>query len=667
MPANDLAHAFASAFDDLSLASSAAHASADTVAPPAAARIRRNSRHDYSASEQQQQQQNGGYPPSFPSSRHGSPGYGGATSDDELLLMSERDRGRSPVAFPESPYGGVRPVHLVVDGDVDDGDALSVESDDSYTERNRRSEEVLMQRGAELRARSVSISPHKALSRRRTHLKVLPDPIDYRRTIERLEQAPKWPATENPMTPTQFEAYKQGKTGLDTGDDDYDDDDSSTHSDFYESSSEQHEEMQRMKDEQDRKLEAYRQQMRKVTGQQSSLPLSDISLPTFKESADLQRHSDGDEDDDDDVPLGMLRSAQATGGAIRPTFALAQPYPRELTLPETDLTTDSSQSFQSTIPARGLIGEIAREQEAKLYRRTMLNFHMQAQPPPQMGPRPISPMQPYMGQQRSVSPQQQQYAGPYIPMNQQYPGAVPDMSAGGIAGFSAELQQQMQQMIQMNMQMNMQMVQQMMQGAMQGAMANLAAAPGPQFGSQMRSTSPTPSMQGSVSSTSLRNQNGDAISGYPRQGHQSLPAQPRSNNPLRYRTLSTQFGLGSTPSQTDLSMTNPFVADHPQLSFAPPQPTYEPPPTSTIRPTTPPAMLPQIALAPAIVLNDDHEALDVSSPVSSLPDITPATDSWNAMQEKKAALRKAWQKRRSAAVPPQDGTSAVSSAATGQA
>ncbi|KAF5094292.1 hypothetical protein D0Z00_003618 [Geotrichum galactomycetum] len=228
------------------------------------------------------------------------------------------------------------------------------------------------------------------------------------------------------MTKSQYEKYRQTKDG--NGDDnteDSDEDDDEEEDDdnpqkararrvFEEDEAKKEDFRMRMK--QDAHLSVYRQKMTKLTG--SQIGLSNLNPGVLSSSSNLPSGDDGfdyDSDEDyDDVPLGILKAhGFPTSGRLKtmksqhnfgeePNLALPQPggfgrlagdtaslrsfqsnlagppavtpEPEEGYLAMRNHTSTNIPGFNSSVPMnRGLVGEIAREEEAKRSRKAQMN------------------------------------------------------------------------------------------------------------------------------------------------------------------------------------------------------------------------------------------------------------------------------------------------------
>lgn len=232
------------------------------------------------------------------------------------------------------------------------------------------------------------------------------------------------------MTKSQYDKYRQTeKSGNKNSDDedgeeeeeDEDDDDDSddehgNHSRRVLEEDEAKKQDFRMRMKQDAHLSVYRQKMTKLTG--SQIGLSNINPSPFQSNAFPSLDSmDYDSDEDyDDVPLGILKAhgfptsgrlktmrsqpnlnednsflqppglyggngrpsgdtmslrSFQSAGAGRPVTPAA---PEEGYLAMRNLSSNNLPGFNSNVPMnRGLIGEIAKEQEAKVRRKSMMN------------------------------------------------------------------------------------------------------------------------------------------------------------------------------------------------------------------------------------------------------------------------------------------------------
>lgn len=276
----------------------------------------------------------------------------------------------------------------------------------------------------------------------------------------------------------------------DVNDDDDDDDDDEKKRDRYDDETDDKKQSVRMRLKQDAHLSVYRQKMSKVTGSQTALSsynnsnlrqsqsFGNIEYMANNENEEYY-DAEGDVDDEDeyeDVPLGILQAhgfpANSGGGGrlksmqSQPNLAKSQNTPsvffnnnietrslRSETPSNVDGPQRPDRQSQPPLPAvfsngstpmnRGLIGEIAKEEEAKLRRRSVGNALGQG-PLVQQSANirsstilPNSTSQPYaLNNNGANSTYSQSFYG--------------DNNSGG---STSELQQQMMQMMQMQMQM----------------------------------------------------------------------------------------------------------------------------------------------------------------------------------------------------------------------
>lgn len=257
----------------------------------------------------------------------------------------------------------------------------------------------------------------------------------------------------------------------DFDDEENDDDNSRARRNKFEEDAESKKQNIRMRMKQDAHLSVYRQKMTKVTGSQTGLSAYSTELRLSSSYAALNDLINDDDDEYDDVPLGILKAhGFPTGSRSRPLSA--QPSlarlggeklhqgPNVLYQPRQNGETASLRSVHSiggmrpdnvnnngltplppffSNPAnnmtRGLVGQIAREEEAKQRRKSMGN--------PLGGQRSSTMMQ---SSASTVFNSNANYAG------SMYNGAAPHNNNNG-----SEIQQQLQQMMQMQMQMLQQM------------------------------------------------------------------------------------------------------------------------------------------------------------------------------------------------------------------
>jgi hypothetical protein len=215
------------------------------------------------------------------------------------------------------------------------------------------------------------------------------------------------------MTKSQYDKYllekKEKKESVKSNtadqqhedeDDENEDDEDSDDEEFYaprhalENEETKHQDM-RMRMRQDAHLSIYRQKMVKLTGSQ-------IGLINTKSKSKLPVKRDDDDSDEDDVPLGILKTH---GFPRRPRTASQPNLAPELTYPKRNKSSDDLDSLHSTpstgptTPAveegylamrnqsfmnlpgfnasvpmnRGLVGEIAKEESARFKRKPMMN------------------------------------------------------------------------------------------------------------------------------------------------------------------------------------------------------------------------------------------------------------------------------------------------------
>lgn len=242
----------------------------------------------------------------------------------------------------------------------------------------------------------------------------------------------------------------------------------------------------RMRMKQDAHLSVYRQKMTRVTGSQTGLSSyggelrSSSSYGTLNGMIPPGEDDDGDGDDEyDDVPLGILK-AHGFPTSVKSRPLSAQPSLARLALEEQQNPTNISLLYQNTgnngetsslrsvrsvpgmrpdnanaipLPSflnnpsnripRGLVGEIAREEEAKQRRKSMGNI---------------------LGGQRA-STMLQSSASAFFPTSgvatnyagSAYNGIEAQNNSNNSNKDNSEIQQQLQQMMQMQMQMLQQM------------------------------------------------------------------------------------------------------------------------------------------------------------------------------------------------------------------
>ncbi|KAK9331289.1 hypothetical protein V1520DRAFT_384145 [Lipomyces starkeyi] len=556
----------------------------------------------------------------------------------------------------------------------DDGE----ESDESFAERNRRSEAELMRKGAEELKRRGTVEASKVTgvpgSPEDAKVEVPPEVVSYlQKSEEKPAPAPGLLTREKRvMTVPEFEKYRLMQVeSPDLNDDEQDGNSESDNEGFFKSDSDS-EMLQvalELKQRQDANLAVYRQQMRKVTGNSAPPPPPPVpgtrAIPTFSGSSQLLP----DEDEDDEIPLAILHAHGLPGRhrgtppsiASRPmsskpasiypnqmqvqSFPPAPPpvsYPRGLTLPEQMLDPMFDPQFQQAMPTpRGLIHEIAREQEAKLHRRSMLNMHMQT-----ASPYDIRPASPFQRGSMSHSPQP---PAPYMypPSPQLLPMQPPmqppmqsPMQPPDNSGISPDLQMQMQKFLGLQMQM----MQQMLQSGPQ--------LPSPVQDATRRIPSPANSVRASTYSPTVAASPGNLQSQAP------APLSSIAANPSRYRTLSTHHSL--TNLNYHYEMGAPSVRDSRSSQDYPPSPQEQPRIAHRLGST--------VGAVDTIRIVDNNKelapALPIRTPVSSAavaqgdaqdePYDGGAEDNesreWERLRKQKSTLRKAWKLRRSANV-----------------
>ncbi|KAK9356653.1 hypothetical protein V1505DRAFT_372095 [Lipomyces doorenjongii] len=561
----------------------------------------------------------------------------------------------------------------------DDGE----ESDESFAERNRRSEAELMRKGAEELKRRGTVEASKATavpdSPENAKVELPPEVVSY---LQKSEDEPA-PAPglltreKRVMTVSEFEKYRLKQTeSPDLNDDDKDENSESDNEGFFKSDSDSEtlQEALKLKQRQDANLAVYRQQMRKVTGNSAPLPPPPVpgtraggQLPTLPGSSQLLPE---DEDDDDEVPLAILHAHGLPGrhrgtppsitsrpmsskpASIYPSQMQVQsfppalapvPYPRGLTLPEQMLDPMFDPQFQQAMPTpRGLIHEIAREQEAKLHRRSMLNMHMQA-----ASPYDIRPASPFQRGSMSHSPQP---PAPYMypPSPQLLPMQPPPMQPPmqphmqpppDNSGISPDLQMQMQKFLGLQMQMMQQMLQ---SGPQPSSPVQEATRRIPSPANSVRASTyypPVPASPGNL------------------QGQAPAPLSSSAANPSRYRTISTQHSLTNLNYQYEMGA--PSVRDSRSSQDHPPSPLEQPGITSHRQGSTVGALAADTIrivdnnkeLAPALPIRTPALSASVAqSDAQDEPYDGGAEDNesreWERLRKQKSTLRKAWKLRR---------------------
>ena len=370
-------------------------------------------------------------------------------------------------------------------------------------------------------------------------------------------QAPQKPQTQNKiMTPAEFEKYRREQELKSTADprskeessdeeDDYDDDDEA----------ERAKQAVKQRRKQEAHMSVYRQQMMKVTGEQPSdlpqfRPTSDratMSTPNLRTAASIpeinfdkpSENGNGSDEDDDDVPLGVL-AAHGFPSKNRPpnTAGNNVQFKSETYPPPPASTTGASQSgrasglppFARKLPADPYYGASlvnSSDRQAGSYgHRGSGSTH--GVTPPGLHPAGLVGVinaEEHARAARRGSPNAQgNYGSPLPPGMAQFgapPGMPPAMSAGDQAMMQmAQQMRDMMQMQQMQMQMFMQNQGQMPPGMMPpGMMPTGQFPPSPQFQQGMPMSPMVPQVPGNLprpSSTGSHPAAGFARPGPPR-------------------------------------------------------------------------------------------------------------------------------------------------------
>ncbi|KAK9237393.1 hypothetical protein V1525DRAFT_404235 [Lipomyces kononenkoae] len=567
------------------------------------------------------------------------------------------------------------------------------ESDESFAERNRRSEAELMRKGAEELKRRSTVEASKV-----ARVLVPGSPEDAKvelpsEVVSYLQQAENEPAPspglltkeKRVMTVSEFEKYRRTRTDSPEPDDDDDDvdrdpDSESDNEGFFKSedsdSEMRQQEALKLKQRQDANLAVYRQQMRKVTGNSGPPPPPPLGIRANGQLSPLssltQLVPDAD-DEEDEIPLGILqahglpgrhrgapsslasRPISSRAPSIYPTqnFPPVPPsvsIPRGLTLPEQMHDQMFDPQFHQAMPApRGLIHEIAREQEAKLHRRSMLNMHMQTAGPYDV--RPASPLHPGAAMPYSMQPPPAMpYSMPpppgsymYPPSPQLLPMQPPPMQPPiqpDASGISPDLQLQMQKFLELQMQMMRQMLQ---------TTDGPTKSPSPVQDGIRRIPSPANSVRGSTYYPPM-----PAAGNLP-PGHAPAALSNTAGNPPRYRTLSTQHSLTNLNSQYEAGAPSrynhdyaPSPHEHPSIAHNRLGSTVATPAEDTIR-----VVDNNKELAPALPIRSSVSSASVDrngNDVQEEPYDGSGEDNeskeWERLRRQKSTLRKAWKQRR---------------------
>uniref|UniRef100_A0A060T3T0 ARAD1C42482p n=1 Tax=Blastobotrys adeninivorans TaxID=409370 RepID=A0A060T3T0_BLAAD len=280
----------------------------------------------------------------------------------------------------------------------------------------------------------------------------------------------------------------------DVADDDIDqdgDEDGTRRADRFDDDADDKKKSIRMRLKQDAHLSVYRQKMSKVTGSQTALSSYNLPLRQSQSMMGLDDFEDESEDDEyDNVPLGILQahgfphvtaSNKIRGSQSNPNLAALNnsgPAPSVLyqpgTLPPPQRSPDAMSTksgdvgmgnrtdrasmpplpsvfnSQSTSVHRGLVGEIAKEEEAKM-RRKSLGMSMMLNSAGQRSSTLLDQIPTYA---------QQGNGSMYTPSMYNESNGSDSHNGAKNGGQNNEMQQMMQQMMQMQMQMIQQMNQQ---------------------------------------------------------------------------------------------------------------------------------------------------------------------------------------------------------------
>lgn len=322
-----------------------------------------------------------------------------------------------------------------------------------------------------------------------------------RKTQQSNKPPPPRPQTQNKvMTPQQFERYRReqelNRAVASQGDNDASDEEADDYEDDDEI--ERNKQLATQRRKQEAHLAVYRQQMLKVTGEQpneikspglrGSMDRTGVSTPDLQNRAstfeiNFEKPSDdgkGSEDEDEDVPLGVL-AAHGFPSKTRPPTALSGgesriQYKSESYPAPPASTSGASQAgrasglppFAKRLPTdpyygAGLVNPANRESMA--FNQSQQGVHSSAAAPmlpPNVPPAGLVGV--IAGEERARaarrgSPNAPGNFGPSLP-----PGMPPPMSPGERA--TMQMSEQMAQMMQVQMQW-MQQMQQMMAGGMQ--------------------------------------------------------------------------------------------------------------------------------------------------------------------------------------------------------
>lgn len=255
-----------------------------------------------------------------PGLRRPSPSPGqmlGSTTSHRAL---ERPRRQSDFGLRRSGvYSGGQ-----VSSPIDDEDAKLVRQSLLWTKENSppSNETPLLDR-VDLASPSESLSPDQDAMFSDRHSSAPADAIDAsiedqaRLAVQFAESLPKSASTGNKvMTPSQFEHYRQQQELRRSNSNSSHSDDESVNDEYDEDETEKQREAERQRRKQEAHLSVYRQQMKKVTGQQTPSPSlrpvvngpssSTPNLSRLSHLGDKSSSGKSSEDDDEEVPLGIL-------------------------------------------------------------------------------------------------------------------------------------------------------------------------------------------------------------------------------------------------------------------------------------------------------------------------------------------------------------------------
>ncbi|KAK9453444.1 hypothetical protein V1511DRAFT_489713 [Dipodascopsis uninucleata] len=498
----------------------------------------------------------------------------------------------------------------------------------------------------------------------------------------------------------------------------------------------------RLKEQQEHNLSIYRQQMRRVTGTPApSFPDGHLSVSGMGVPPDLSPPRGSYSDDEDDIPLAILRANNSsnsnlsnmamghshgmsvsgrpssifpipsssstiygTGG--NPSYSQLQyaPSPSRAGFIHQDPPAHSYMMPEPPAPApppRGLIQEIAREEEAKLNRRSMLNMHMQMSHTPyqlsqaqtlplpsQMdmyGHRPMSPMPSYgsylapappplSSSMMAPSARPQSTSSIYgvpaatasVPSLSTMGTGMPGMAANVAENMPSNLQNQMQTLLEMQMQVQIQLMQQMLlqNGGQNGSGVTQQQQhqQQPQLVAQSGLTTESSSSSASLSSHGSYQLNGAVPSIRAVSPVGSVRTSIYGNNPTRYRNVNIRPPTSSSSGAASAVNITPPGSPIPKIILE--NGAY---PTSKDRPES--SSTASFSMAPAAMTHTGNLVPDISVTVDSNIEPTkkistfygalnasektlPAlygedSAAWENERKKKNQLRNAWKNRNS--------------------